>query len=282
MKRLSLIDVVVLAAVVALVVFTFIPAVARIQRSYAEAKCQSNLYRWSEAIALYCADNAGRYPTNRSKSNPNMISFVVALSPPEPLPGETQLPRHLYGINWVEALYSYMEDFGTRTDQDWRTFRRCPRSRRGTWPTPSASGYPYPCIDYVFNHNLAEYWAGLVRNPHKVMMLREFFKTTIAVLRPVNFTTGNSVTRPQYAFNNGDSHATIGENNDPSLWKIHGDGSYIAFADGHVKYFSLDYYPPYSQMNASNSWDPETGQWWNYAPGSNKPAELIRSIAVTP
>jgi len=98
------------------------------------------------------------------------------------------------------------------------------------------------------------------------MMVREFYKTTIAVLRPTNNSTGNSTSRPQYAFNNGDMYATTSESNNPSIWKTHGNGSHILFAGGHVKLFNLTFFPKYREMTAGNCWDSETGQWYNFAP----------------
>jgi prepilin-type processing-associated H-X9-DG protein len=64
--------------------------------------------------------------------------------------------------------------------------------------------------------------------------------------------------------------------------KLHGDGSYIVFADGHVRFFTIDYYPKYADITAVRSWDAETQQWWNYGPGSGRSAPYLKSIAITP
>lgn len=283
MRSIRTLDVIATLAVAALTVSTLLPAIGRIQRSPSEVRCQSNLQRWAEALELYCIDYTGRYPTNRLNSASKPLTNAAALSPPDPLPGQTEPPIQYYSINWIEALYGYVQKSARQTDQDWKTFRRCPNVSTKVWPTPIFStDYPYSSVSYTFNYNLAEYWSGLVRDPRRVMMMREYFLTTIALLRPMNVSRGSSTARPQYAFNNGDQNATSAENSDPATWKAHGDGSYVVFVDGHVHHFGLDYYPKYEDMTTQFSWDPETQQWWNFAPGSGKTAPYLKSIAVTP
>lgn len=284
MKRVLITDIVVVVAVAVLVTATLLPAIARMRRPVAEARCQSNLRRWAQAMALYCSDNNSRYPTNRNRSGGGVgnITPAAALSSDTPPFGQTEPVRQRYSINWVEALYSYLEYFASRTDQDWHTYRRCPNASTSVWPTPNpATGYPYPCVTYVMNCNLVEYYPALTRNPRKVMLLREFWQTTIAELRPTNNSTGNSSIRPGYPFLNRDLR-TLPPGYDESVYRLHSDGSCVAFADGHVCYFSLDYYPRYPDITATNSWDSETQQWWNFAPGSGKSAPYLKSIAITP
>ncbi len=285
MRRLTLVDTVVSTLVVAFVACTLMPAVARIQRTTSEARCQSNLQRLAEAMALYLSDNYGNYPTNRQKTSEGAVgprSPALALSPPGDDPATGKPYRYYYSINWVESLYPYIWAAAGKTGQDWRTFRTCPKERPRVWPPVSSDGYPFPCVSYTLNCNLVERPTSETRDPHTLMMLREYFLTTIAVLRPMNTSIGQIAMRPQYAFDNGDSNATTEEKADSSVWKPHGEGSYIVFADGHVHYFSLDYYPTYAQMTAATGWDPETQQWWNWAPGSGKTAPYLKSIAITP
>jgi len=283
MNRIRLVDIAVVLAVALLAASTLGPAIGRIQRSPNEVRCQSNLQRWAEALELYCIDYTGRYPTNRLNSASKPLTNAGALSPPNPLPGQTEPPLQYYSTNWVEALYRYVQVSALKTGQDWKTFRRCPMATTNSWPTPNkTTGYPYPSMNYVLNYNLIEYWSPLVKSPRKVMMMREYFLTTISVMRPMNVSRGSSTARPQYAFNNGDQNATSAENSDPATWKAHGDGSYVVFVDGHVHHFGLDYYPKYEDMTTQFSWDPETQQWWNFAPGSGKTAPYLKSIAVTP
>ncbi len=282
MRRLTVLDILLLMLVLIVAASTLAPAVARMSRPYAETKCQANLHRWADAMALYCADNNGRFPTNRVLTASHALNPALPLSPPDPLPGQTEPPRFYYSVNWVEALYDYLQGAAAPTNLDWRSLRRCPNAGARFWPPINTQGYPFNCMTYVFNYNLVEYWRGLVRNPRKVMMLREFHAITIAVLRPMNVSTGQSNILPQYAFNNMDSTATAYENMNRDYWKRHGEGSYIVFTDGHVQYFSLDYYPAYYQMRTNTNWDAQTQQWWNYAPGSGMSAPYLKSIAITP
>ncbi len=281
MKRLSILDVAACALVLVIGAATLIPAFARVGRIPADAQCQFNLKQWAKAMALYTADNDGRFPTNRNLTGVRLLNPALALSPPDPLPGETEPPRFYYSVNWVEALYGYLQDSASKTGQDWKTFRRCPNSTGVYWPPMSSNGYPFNCMTYALNYNLVEQPVSVSRDASKLMMLREFYKVTVAVLRPLNVSTGQSNRIPQFAFNNTDLSAALVENN-RAYWKPHGEGSYIAFADGHVHYFDLDYYPSYSETTPSSAWDAVTQQWWNWAPGSGKSAPYLKSIAITP
>ena len=278
MKRLTIADIIVSSCIVALVTVTLVPAVARIQRSPAEAKCQSNLRRWAEAMALYCSDNQGTYPTNRFFQASGVVGPImpsVNLSSPDPLPGQTEPPRFQYGINWVEALYPYIQKSASKSGQDWKSFRRCPNALDAVYPPT----YGNCAVTYVFNRSLIERWAQFARDPKKLMMLREFGRLTISMLRPMNDSTGNSGTKPQYAFLDNRDMA-VGDTSGEC--KLHGGGSYIAFADGHIRHFTLDFYPEYRDMSQAKCWDSETQAWYNFGPGSGKGPPYLKSIAITP
>ncbi len=63
---------------------------------------------------------------------------------------------------------------------------------------------------------------------------------------------------------------------------LHGNGSNIAFADGHVRYYDRQYMPDDSQ---GFGWDGEMQQWYNYVfenPDNDTERMLDRSIAITP
>lgn len=282
MKRVRLIDVTIIVAVAVLVVSTLAPAVARMQRTISEARCQSNLQRLAEAMTLYLADNNHLYTTNRNRST-GSLAYYQSLSPPENDPATGKPMRLTYSVNWIEGLYTYLWDRAEKTGQDWKTFRACPNKRPGSWPLNApADVYPYPCVTYTLNYNLTEQPVTIVRDPRTLMMFREYPKATIAQLRPANTSLANSENKPIYPFCNGDFQTTTEENTDPSYWKLHGEGSYIVFADGHVQYFPLDYFPKNSEITATTNWDEETQQWWNYAPGSGRGAPYLKSIAITP
>lgn len=98
----------------AIVADTLVPAVARLQREPADAHCQANLARITEAMAFYLYDNYGRFPTNRAfiggGTSLGPVIATVKLSP------DPVVQKFRYGVNWVEALYTYTKDRADRTD----------------------------------------------------------------------------------------------------------------------------------------------------------------------
>ena len=69
-----------------------------------------------------------------------------------------------------------------------------------------------------------------------------------------------------------------------SEYCLHGNGSFIVFADGHVKHFTIDYYPNGS-LKAETSWDATTKQWYHFYyanPATEDEVRLNKTIAVSP
>jgi len=265
MKRSRIIDLTICAAIALLVGFALAPALARIQRSSGEAKCQSNLRRWAQAMSAYLADNHLRYPTNRLPRG-GALSPVIQLSPDPPI-----LPPAIYdlGVTWVEALYPYLQSAAARTSQDWRSFRLCPNVRNmADPPFPSMVGYASARMSYALNFNLVEQHTGIVRDPGIMMMLREMDRRVNSILRP-SYLSMDSATRPANAFLNS-TDTVIG-----SIFPVepnrHGSGSYICFADGHIKYFTTGFYPQ------SPVWDSTDQRWYNFTTGP-----YAKTIAVSP
>ncbi len=271
--RIRLVDTIVLTLVVLLVAFMLAPAVARLQRSPADAKCQSNLRRWAQAMALYVRDNQGKYPTNRATYSCYLLSSIQ-LTPDGALNPDGTQKRFQYGVNWVEALYPYVQAGAAATGQDWQSVRQCPNARNagekpgGLWATSSR-------MTYSFNYNLVEQPESLVRGPGSLMMFREMDRRVNSVLRPANLSC-DAVSMPDTAFlGTADNYVTP----DYSYSDRHGSGSYIAFADGHVRYFTTEYYPK------TCMWDSDTLRWYNYVypnPADDTQRRLNKSIAVSP
>jgi prepilin-type processing-associated H-X9-DG protein len=291
MRRASILDVVVIIGAVAIVVAALGPAVARVQRLSAEARCQSNMQRWAEAMELYSAENSSRYPSNRiiqSNGSLSAIQWECNLSRQDTATGEPLIDpstgdpyRFDYSINWVEALYPYLWDRAEKTGLDWKSWRRCPNA--GTTKRPS----PYNCgVTYSFNATLVEYWPGIVRHPEKMMMLRELSWVAPAELRPTNWSgcfNSDPAYSPMYAFLTYKDVTTPSGQKDNA--NLHGGGSYIMFADGHVKHFTAEFYPERTSDWASHAFDPETKQWYNWVyanPANDTERMLNRTIAITP
>lgn len=271
-KRIGLLDIALLMLIVLISGFIVAPVVARLQRSPADAKCQSNLRRWTQAMALYVHDNQGRYPTNRATSD---ISSSVRLTPDGILKPDGSQLRFSYGVSWVEALYPYVQAGAAATGQDWKSVRQCPNaSTAGEYPAGLWLVTSY--MTYSLNYNLVEEPESLVRGPGSMMMFREMDRRVNSVLRPTNLSpNANSV--PDTAFL-GTNDTYLHGNTITSNGR-HGSGSYIAFADGHVRYFTTDYYP------RSCMWDADTQKWYNYVypnPADDTQRRLNKSIAISP
>jgi len=173
LRRIALLDLVVAVLVALLVALALAPALARLQRSSGEAQCQSNLRRWSQAMALYVADNHGWYPTNRVASGTivGAVTNKVSLTPDGQTDADGNPKRFASGPNWVEALYPYLWSAATKTGVDWKSFRVCPKA---TTRTTSGAGGPSSTsyMTYVFNINLVEQPSSLAQAPNTLMMLR--------------------------------------------------------------------------------------------------------------
>ena len=178
--------------------------------------------------------------------------------------------RFQFGYPWVECLYPYVMEAARRTDQNSETFCECPNAGSQTYPDNS----PTARMTYAFNYCLTEQ-PSLLCHPEKLMMLREVDRHVNSLCRPINNSCiGTSSSAPQSPLlNEPDVPQSPGA-------KLHGDGSYIVFADGHVKHFTVDYYP--ERYCAAQSWDDATARWYNYGPNAQVPAEMIMSIAITP
>jgi prepilin-type N-terminal cleavage/methylation domain-containing protein/prepilin-type processing-associated H-X9-DG protein len=279
-KGFTLIELLVVIAIIAILAAILFPVFARARRAAQASNCQSNMKQIGNAIKMYLSDWDDTYMTNRPKSGAALgnVTASVALSPPDPIGTETEPRRFEYSVNWVEGLYNYVETVTKSSDP--QSVWRCQAASNSTWPAPNAQGYPYPAVNYVFNCNLVEQPEGIIKGAANLMMVREFWQTTIAELRPSNNSTGSSTTRPQYPFLNGDLRAISG--NSDRACKLHSNGSHILFADGHVKIFDLTFMPKYADITAANSWDDETQQWYNYAPNSSAQPSYKRSIAISP
>lgn len=282
MRRFSISDMIVSIVVIVLIALTLAPAIARIQRPYAEARCQSNMRRLAEAMSLYTAENNNRYPTNRRLNG--AMSYEVQLSPIS-----TPQTRFYYGVNWVEALYPYIQKTAEKTGQDSRTFLKCPNASDATYPTSGALAAT-ASVTYTFNGYLAEYSSSIAQNNEKLMMIREMDRLVNAEFRPLSMSThsgsspnngvrpslGSNADRPYDPFLNTDIFITSINKNQ------HANGSHILFADGHTKHFTSDYMPSTSSVTQANSWDSTTEQWYNFKPGGSAAAEMQGTIAITP
>lgn len=208
------------------------------------------------AIRMYLSDWDDHFPTNRQFDSSGKLGAIepsVKLTPPA-TDKDGRPIRFKYGANWVEGLYNYIEAVTEQNDPN------------SIWKCPSITLSPYPAdsktasVSYVFNRNLIEVDEKRIKSTGNLMMVRESDRLLEADLRPTNDTTWTSKKRPVSPFLT--KHDDLIGSTNP---KLHGNGSHILFADGHVKMF------PY-ETTKNISWDANTAKWYN---ANNR-------IAVTP
>ena len=282
-RGFTLIELLVVIAIIAILAAILFPVFARARKAAMASTCQSNLKQIGNAMKMYLSDWDDTYPTNRAKtgSTLSVILPTVMLSPPEPLPGQTEPPKFLYSINWVEGLYSYVEQVTKKEDP--ATTWRCPAATNLTLPTTTG---PFYLVTYVFNRCLTEAPEGIVKSAANLMMVRELGRLTMATLRPANDCTANQSARPIDPFLIArDSLYPAGFSKGEYL--LHANGSHILFADGHVKLFDIGSFatdPPRYQTAAS-MFDSNTQQWYNYYypnPSTPQQKTLNMQIAISP
>lgn len=232
-----------------------------------DANCQSNMTQLGRAFKMYLSDWDYTYPTNRAwsqiKGKPGAVAETVKLTPAGLMNAKGSPVKFLYGVNWVECLYSYVEAAGSSNDAP--TVWRCPKASSATYPSNSKTA----CTSYVYNRNLVEMQEDKIVCSSNLMIAREADRLVNADLRPLNNSAGSPKKMPSSAFLNS-RDIRMGKTNE----LVHDKGSHILFADGHVKFFDASYFSPKPE------WDPVTRQWYNFVISQN-PA-LDQSIAITP
>lgn len=217
--------------------------------------CQSNLKYIGYSIKMYMSDWSERYPTNRTfladgKLGP--ICASVKLSPAG-INSKTGSPiRFRHGIAWVEGLYNYMEprDEQNEASNVWK----CPSASKETSPIGSKTAF----VTYVLNRNIIELSQNDVRFPDKLMLAREMNCLVNSDIRPTNYSTNNPKASPKEPFIHD---------------RIHGNGSYILFADGHVKLFSKE------AFSSKCAWSPDSKVWYN---NTDSQSPVHNLVMITP
>jgi len=273
-RGFTLIELLVVIAIIAILAAILFPVFAKAKRSAMASTCQSNMNQIGKAIKMYLSDWEDTYPTNRTVTG--AITYQVVLVPAADL--DTVGPFK-YGVNWVEAMYKYMESITEYEDSS--SAWRCPAASAMTWPNSPAME-DFVGTTYVFNYNLVEEPEGTIKGSGNLMMVRELDRLVPAHCRPINRSTGDGSATgiPRSPFLTTQDYAMGSTELTP---KLHGNGSHVLFCDGHVKQFDTRFYP--SSFTVSKNWDPETSQWYNYVfpdPADEWEEVADRSIAITP
>jgi len=287
-KGVTLIELLVVIAIIAILAAILFPVFARARKAAQASTCESNLKQIGNAVKMYLSDWDDTYPTNRPvlTSGIGLVMPTVNLSPPDPIPPATEPPKYMYGINWVEGLYSYVEAVTKSTDP--ATAWRCPAATSLTLPYPHIPNLN-EAVNYVFNRCLIEQPEGVIKGAANLMMIRECSRLTISTLRPQNDSTGQSSALPIDPFMIGRDSSVSGLIS-RGEYNMHANGSHILFADGHVKCFDSSYFG--TDTNNDNiidtparAWDGNTLQWYNfYYASPSTPAQKAKNqtIAISP
>jgi prepilin-type N-terminal cleavage/methylation domain-containing protein/prepilin-type processing-associated H-X9-DG protein len=287
-KGFTLIELLVVIAIIAILAAILFPVFSRARKAAQASNCEANLKQIGNAIKMYLGDWDDTYPTNRIITGDGSLDSIYwdcNLSKQdtkgEPIidPSTGSPYRFDYAINWVEGLYQYVETITKSSDPS------------SSWKCQAASPTRYPAtsncgVNYTFNGCLAEQPDGIVKTSQNLMMCREISWTAPAELRPTNpgaSTSGATANAPTYAFLSSKDPTT------PSgqLVTMHGNGSHILFADGHVKQFDASFVPAKDTANGTPAYDVETSQWYNFVysgvrANTPKKKALNKSIAITP
>lgn len=263
-KGFTLIELLVVIAIIAILAAILFPVFAKAREAARASSCQSNMNQIGKALKQYMTDWEDTFPTNRLASAPTVLSDHVPLSP-DTLDPVTNQPYVFYnGVNWVEALYSYVERVGKPDDN--QTVWKCPSTKVMTYDPSDTTA----SNTYAFNFGLLEAPEAMIRLAGSTLMIREMDRRFGAVCRPRN-TSVDPLHPPDTPFLvSGGDPAVSGTPKEV----LHSRGSNILFSDGHVKNFP-------SSMMRTPAWNGTTtsdgyGHWWNSANAEE------RNICINP
>ncbi|MCE5314065.1 MAG: prepilin-type N-terminal cleavage/methylation domain-containing protein [Armatimonadota bacterium] len=279
-KGFTLIELLVVIAIIAILAAILFPVFAKAKRSAQTANCQSNLNQIGKAFKMYLSDWEDTFPTNRNTSG--ALSVEVLLSLEDNGSGDPEMQnngkplRFKNGVNWVEALYNYVEPVSNQDDPN--SVWKCQAAAVKDLTSGSLG-----CVSYAYNYNMLEMSEGAVSGSANLMLVRELDRFAHAICRPTNNSTGtsNNANTPQNVFLDSLDEGT-GSSSISTSPKMHGTGSNILFADGHVRNFDLSYFPETNKLNIMLSRDTTSYQWFNIAKASYQGKPQYESIAITP
>lgn len=268
--RADVVGVFVAFVIVCVAAAVLFPMFAQHGHTSLEADCQSNLMQIGRALKLYLADWHDTYPTNRvllANGKLGRVASHIKLTPADDKNSDGTPARFRYGVNWVEALSPFMEQISMNSNGAWR----CQSLGSQTYPENSNTA----AVSYAFNRNLIGRPEQAIHTASNLMVVREMDRLVDAELRPANYSCGLPDAPPDSPFlTTRDSR--IGSTKP----ELHSTGSNVVFADGHVKWFSAEWFPDQRHITAKLCWDSKDRQWYNCL-DPRKPSQY-KSIAITP
>ncbi|MCE5198410.1 MAG: prepilin-type N-terminal cleavage/methylation domain-containing protein [Armatimonadota bacterium] len=296
-KGFTLIELLVVIAIIAILAAILFPVFAKARKTAQTANCQSNLKQIGNSMKMYLSDWEDTFPTNRlvtggvvaGTTTPEVRLTTDANGGPLDSDSDGKPDRYLYGLNWVEGLYPYVESVTKSTDAAsvWKcqAIYDTSYSAVNTQKDYLASA----AVSYVMNYYLVEQTEGAVRNAANLMMVREIDRRVNAMCRPSTIPVDQATSGgkdPETPFLIGREIST--DPPTPAInSKLHGNGSNMLFADGHVKLITLNYMQEGTPANpiCAAAYDGNEGQWVNYYisnPSTPTQRSLNRSIIISP
>lgn len=232
MKRAAFttIELVLAVAVVGATGTILSPALTQSREKQMASVCQRNLRQIAMAVSLYAEDYGGHYPTNKSHPTQTVPSEQAFLTPP----GRNQLQ-----LTFVEGIERYLARAGTPRSNVPRTLKNAEQT---VWTCPAVT-VSYPTSSgvipgfgdsrncYGMNYHAHELRLSSVKDPARTLLFRELGVKgqSYSVGRPPSIGR-----RPTKAFlADADTWGLAS-----ATRSLHGAGSHILFADGHVRWFS--------------------------------------------
>ena len=273
-KGFTLIELLVVIAIIAVLAAILFPVFAKARHAAQNSSCQSNINQLGKSIKMYLSDWEDTYPTNRrwtTTAAAGQLSIIgdVPLSEPDKIVND-EPERFVGGPNWVEGLYNYVEATTKEESSIWK----CPAASNNAIGNKDTAA-----VTYVFNGYMVEQPEGIIKTASTLMILREMDRLVNAALRPVWKSDTGASSKPAFAFLASTDNVTTSIT---TKAKLHGIGSNILFADGHVSTI------PTQQMPENGStyirYDTtDTNQWYNYFnPTEPQLKPFNRTIAITP
>lgn len=297
-KGFTLIELLVVIAIIAILAAILFPVFAKARKTAQNSTCQSNMKQIGTAIKTYLSNWDDTFPTNRDSSVNSQTttaaapSIVVQLSAdPNGQNNNGTSTIFDHGTNWVEALYKYVDSGTKQTDNS--TAWKCPAAS-DLIASPAGTGSTTAMVTYVINYNLLEQPEGIIKSSANLMLVREADRMVEAVAvgsaSSGKATVGayaTSTAAPCESFLTGSASTYSGFSGSTSSinYKMHGNGSNVLFADGHVKAFQSDYFTKVGDPNQSSAeWNNTLSQWFNFSSTQNDsvPKNHYDSIALTP
>jgi prepilin-type N-terminal cleavage/methylation domain-containing protein len=265
-KGFTLIELLVVIAIIAVLAAILFPVFARARKAAQAANCQSNMSQIGRALKMYLSEWHDTYPTNRNASNALQASVQLSA------PGQTNLdgtPRRFqYGVNWVEALFPYVEAISKDSAGAWLCGAASNKGQLPGGPLALTSA-----VSYSFNYNLIEQPEGIIKAAANLMVSREFDRKVNSLLRPANASVDGTQIPSAPFLSASDTYVSP----PTCMPKMHNMGSMVMFADSHVKNYSTEFMP---NTLTTACWDAADSQWYNSANASIR--KTYKAIAISP